>query len=77
MERVRCQCPRDSLGALCGRDPRCAIHGTSGADPAVAYRLSHADRQLLKSFRIATVDDAALSELRTADEQRFNPPRQA
>lgn len=75
MDAVRCLCPHDSQGTRCGRNRQCAIHGVTGTDPLIPYALSPWDRELLKSFRIETVDPADLADVREADEQRFNPPR--
>lgn len=68
---ARCQCPRDSTGTKCGRNPLCAIHGDSAADPLPPYTLTYEDKKLLRSFRIAVGDSEEIQQIRQADEDRF------
>jgi hypothetical protein len=77
METARCQCPHGIDGKRFGVHPSCAIHGWSSPHPRFPYALTEPDRRLLKSFRIAISDSAEIQAVRQADEQRFNPPRDA
>ena len=71
MDVVRCKCPTDSAGTKCGRNAACAIHGDHSPVPLRAWILSHSDKDLLRSMRIAVLTADEIEELRKADEDRF------
>ena len=68
---ARCRCPIDSAGTKCGVNPACPIHGYSAPNPLKPYVLSQADRDLLKSMRIAITTTDDIEETRKADENRW------
>lgn len=76
MESARCLCPHDSQGKKCGRHQGCPIHGYSSPNPLISYFLTYTDKTILRGMRIDPEDTVAIQEIRQADEDRFNPPRQ-